>query len=405
MGFSNLSPSEEAALLEGPSLTPPGDIAPNFASPPNRSNLALCLGIASLSFTVPIVLLRIYSRLFCVRLFKLEDSLGLVAFGLYIYIVYVVIDMATHHLGYMIHQWDIPLKDLEPVIRKFLLVIIFYNLTMIFSKAAILLEWVRIFVPFAKRNAFFWTAHILIVANTLLYIAGPILAYLYCIPLEKYWRPWLPGTCIDRTLGDFFSTSLNIIIDFTILILPQHSIWRLNMRQGRKVAISFIFSIGLLGCASAIGRLQSAVHAYTTHDHTYYGAESLLWSLAESTFAILVFHLVSVPKVFDGNGPLSNLIASLWPWKRIPSANVLRSSAKSQSPREWQQSDGDSDISLVQPAYTRSNEIRRDGRIVRTMEFEALSVYDNNVTRSGSVQTHLNGRQHAWTAYNDNTTV
>ena len=117
---------------------------------------------------------------------------------------------------------------------------------MLFAKNAILLEWGRIFVPAGTRNAFFWFTRVLIVANTLIYIAGIIAGSLICTPVRKSWDFFVPGTCLDRKQVHGSMVCFNLAIDLFILILPQKVIWSLQMTRSRRLGVSIIFSIGVL---------------------------------------------------------------------------------------------------------------------------------------------------------------
>lgn len=86
----------------------------------------------------------------------------------------------------------------------------------------------------------------LIVANVLLYLSGAIATSLACLPLEKLWHPWVPGHCIDRRTLDLCTAAFNLVMDLSILILPQRVIWKLQMTAKRKLGVSLVFSIGLV---------------------------------------------------------------------------------------------------------------------------------------------------------------
>lgn len=73
-----LPAAEQQALLDGPALAPPAGVVSNFDNPPNNNGLAqgviaTCITVATLCLVA-----RVYTKLFCVRKFKLEDcnSLG-----------------------------------------------------------------------------------------------------------------------------------------------------------------------------------------------------------------------------------------------------------------------------------------------------------------------------------------
>lgn len=73
-GVWNLPEDEREQILNGPALSPPEGVIPNFSHPENHnasglSALAICFTFASL-----IVPLRVYSKVFCSRKVFFEDG-------------------------------------------------------------------------------------------------------------------------------------------------------------------------------------------------------------------------------------------------------------------------------------------------------------------------------------------
>jgi hypothetical protein len=117
---------------------------------------------------------------------------------------------------------------------------------MIFLKSAILLEWIRLFVPGKTRNAFFWTCHAITILNALYYTANIIVENVSCTPKAYWWDKSLTGHCLNGTVLALTSATVNLAFDITILILPQRVIWTLNMSTSRRLGVSVVFAIGLL---------------------------------------------------------------------------------------------------------------------------------------------------------------
>ena len=80
-----------------------------------------------------------------------------------------------------------------------------------------------------------------------------------CTPREKLWNPSVPGYCFSSRKLGLASGSINVISDFSILILPVPIIWRLQMSKKRKVGITAVFGIGLFACVTSILRLVYSV--------------------------------------------------------------------------------------------------------------------------------------------------
>lgn len=67
-----------------------------------------------------------------------------------------------------------------------------------------------------------------------------------CIPRSKLWDPNLPGHCLDLFAIYYSSGIYNILVDAMLFILPQYSIWTLQMSWGRKAKVAAAFAIALL---------------------------------------------------------------------------------------------------------------------------------------------------------------
>lgn len=128
---------------------------------------------------------------------------------------------------------------------------VFYGPVAMCIKVAILVNWLRIFVPAHQRNATFWTLHTLIWINILYYSITTLTGIFRCSPMEAIWNPFFEGgrCSIDVEVQYITTSVLNFISDTAILAMPQWSIWNLQMSRNRKWGLSFLFVIGI-GCVS-----------------------------------------------------------------------------------------------------------------------------------------------------------
>ena len=69
---------------------------------------------------------------------------------------------------------------------------------------------------------------------------------LFCFPLPAYWDRSVAGKCLPREARWVSGATLNIVSDFTILVLPLPTIWRLSIAKRQKVGLWFVFALGLL---------------------------------------------------------------------------------------------------------------------------------------------------------------
>lgn len=113
-------------------------------------------------------------------------------------------------------------------------------------KTAILLEWVRIFVPLGWKNSFWWACHIILIVNIIAYVIFTFVEIFGCTPRQKMWRPTLPGKCLDINNINIASAIVNLVSDLIILVLPQKVIWGLKLSPRKKMGVAAVFAMGVL---------------------------------------------------------------------------------------------------------------------------------------------------------------
>ncbi|KAI1802860.1 hypothetical protein F4811DRAFT_562889 [Daldinia bambusicola] len=341
--FPRLSFEEQQAILQSAALEPPPNTVSNFDSPPNGNAQGLFAVVFCVLLTTLAGFMRIRSR-FILKTVHIEDYLGILAYLAFLGCAGCL--FAIYHLsGFYVHQWNIRLGTYLDIAEVLIIFTICYCLTMTFSKPAILLEWIRIFVPHHERNAFYWTAWALIVINVALYISSCIATIFNCTPPNKSWKPWVEGFCSDRRALDVGMGFFNLAMDVFILVLPQRVIWRLQMTKARRIGVTVVFSVGVLACGCAVGRLYfNWIAEYSGQGDTTYTVSALfLWGYAELACVLLVFFVPCIPKAV-GDERLHK-IASLW--SSLTTSN--KSSSTSNKTRTWPRTIGS--ISTRSRAY------------------------------------------------------
>ena len=112
-----------------------------------------------------------------------------------------------------------------------------------FVKLSILHLYTRIFS--VHKLAFF--AYV-IGALTLAYWLSTILtAFLICTPFAYNWDKLIIGGHCGNVLTYYLSTAIvNLLIDVAIVVLPLPILWGLQMKTSRKIALTAIFSLGVV---------------------------------------------------------------------------------------------------------------------------------------------------------------
>ncbi|KAI5861303.1 hypothetical protein GGS23DRAFT_606225 [Durotheca rogersii] len=310
--IASLTPEQMEALLNGPALTPPPGVIPNFDNPPNLNHISsvaipVCLVATSLAF-----LLRTYTRVVILKKIQLPDILMFIGFACYLTDIYFGYRLQENP-GAFVHQWDVRLKDMPAILFPMFISASFYIGVLLTIKAAILLEWMHIFVPHGVRNQFFWICSAILAANTIFYVVVLFLVNLACWPVEKSWNPLFPGgSCpINTDAVNTSSAALNLASDIFILILPQRVIWNLKMNSKTKAGVSIIFAIGVI-CITAAGfRLRAEIDFSMSDDVLYVSSAVMLWALAEMTCLFLVFGIPSGAKIVSDSRLTSRFVSSL----------------------------------------------------------------------------------------------
>ena len=166
------------------------------------------------------------------------------------------------------------------------------------------------------RNAMFWICHGLIWLNLVFYLICTLLEIFACMPIQKIWHPWIEGRCLAIHTIDVnvITAAINAVSDFSILILPQWSIWNLHMSLKKKLGVSAIFLIGVLwvqevissyvayeiisACVSSAVRLYYATKLLHSKDITYDISIMIHWAVLELVSGILAMCLPAFPKFF-----------------------------------------------------------------------------------------------------------
>ncbi|XXG99238.1 hypothetical protein Hte_005575 [Hypoxylon texense] len=274
------SAADLAELLEQPSLEPPVGVTPDF----DHNGGSHTVGYFVVIFCSVLSTLALLSRLgprIALRRIRAEDVFLFIAYGVH-------------------------------------LASIFYGLAIMFLKAAILMDWLQIFVPTGQRNLLFWVLHILIWSNILFFASGTLIELFRCHPREKIWNPLFEGgSCpVDIKANNMASGLINLVSDLAILLAPQWVIWRSNVSRSRKIGVSLLFVIGIFATACGITRLVVLFELMASPDELYYIPDIGLWGIGEITAGFLIIGIPSAPKTIKsmpGSDSVTSLLAS---WRR-----------------------------------------------------------------------------------------
>ncbi|KAK8091637.1 hypothetical protein PG997_001998 [Apiospora hydei] len=301
--FWALSPAEQEKVLSGPALEPPPGIVPNLDDPPNKNGAAIgvcstCLVIGSFFVFVRMSGMGRSWKKICISDYDISQGL---------YVAFVAVLLREVHVGFLVHQWNFRLRDLPDILYLFTLATNFYTFTITLLKSAIVLEWLRIFVPRGtprRNSSFYWISVALLVGNFLFNSAAIVVINLSCTPHAKAWDQLLPGSCFDGRGLYVASAVVNFVIDLVILVLPQRVIWGLKMSVQKRLGVSAVFVVGLIACFAAAFRIPVSVQYSQSQDVTYDFCTVGIWTITEATCGFIVYCTPALPNALSKLGSL-----------------------------------------------------------------------------------------------------
>lgn len=116
-------------------------------------------------------------------------------------------------------------------------------------KTAILLEWLHILAPQGNRlkSPFWWGCVSIIVLQCVWGVVCVILLNVQCNPHEAIWKVYMPRElCFNLVPVQLTSGAVQLFSDVVMLVLPQKTIWNLNLSWQKKLGVSVVFGLGIL---------------------------------------------------------------------------------------------------------------------------------------------------------------
>ncbi|KAI1753927.1 hypothetical protein F4782DRAFT_494443 [Xylaria castorea] len=371
------------SVLDGPADISPNGVY-NFDVVPPWNNQAYVVVGVGVSITLIGALLRFYVRVFVTRRVYLDDYVALFALAAFLVFAWAMIGYIQGG-GLFVHQWDIRVGNMfaEGVyLFVFSLIDCFYTIP---AKAAILLEWKRIFVPrgAGASNWFYWAAWAIIAFNTASYFAAFFVVLLANRPLAFNWDLLIPGgsSPLNRKTLDLFCLGVNLTVDLATFLLPQPIIWRLKLSRARRIGLSLMFSLGLASIGIAIGRTYSTVRAVypwpTIGDSSYTLSPLWLWYLGEATSINIVMTALSVPRAFSQDRFLGRALAIVRSWTSSLSSKLSTSRDSSFGGATWPKTFGSgSSSSRTHHHHHRLSD--EGGKAISLADLKAMQAYQNS---------------------------
>jgi hypothetical protein len=146
-------------------------------------------------------------------------------------------------------------------------------------------------------------------------VAFLFLAIFQCSPISYNWDGWKgeyePGTfkCVNITAAATTLAAFIIAQDLLIIILPMPWLYRLQVGWRSKIAIFFMFSIGIFILITAAVRLRYIVTFNRSLNPTWDYVDPMIWSSLEISVSLIVTSLPAIRVLINRYVP--NLLGSI----------------------------------------------------------------------------------------------
>lgn len=234
---------------------------------------AICLSAAYVA-----VGLRFLSRRLAPTPLGADDYTIVVA--LFFTSVHVAVVLVAVHYG--LGNLAILVKNGAALSKSLLSAEILYNPAIATTKFSILLLYRRIF-PVRSFVIIVWCVGAFIAAYS---TAAAVVNLLQCLPIQAGWEPSPQSRCVKLNVELIILSSINVVTDATILVLPMPLVWRLQISRSRKLQVSCTFLLGGFVCAVSIVR-ATYVSRVSLTDRSWADANGAIWSVVEACIAVV----------------------------------------------------------------------------------------------------------------------
>ncbi|KAL4972773.1 hypothetical protein BDW66DRAFT_162614 [Aspergillus desertorum] len=244
------------------------------------------------------VFLRCFVRVYLVRAFGWDDALMLIALALFIALCALCMLASAAGVGHKVAEFT-SLNQLQRALKLWWLGQMLYLWASAVSKIAIALALLRLAVRRLHRFIL-WAVCVVIVIIGLVFW---LVLLLNCWPVEYFWERTnilKQGKCISTNILLIIAycySSLTIVCDITLGILPACLIWNLQMSRRTKLALVGVLSLGAIASVAVVIRLPYLKN-YSDPDFLYSTYQIAIWSVVETGLAIIAGSLITLRPLF-----------------------------------------------------------------------------------------------------------
>ncbi|EPS33971.1 hypothetical protein POX_a01042 [Penicillium oxalicum] len=303
-----------------------------------KSLVTFIVSAVMLGCSVVAVALRIFVRCRLVKGFGWDDSFMVLALVIFTALNIVVMIGVRKGIGHLSSEFSRPngTLDLEAIENAMLwwwLGQQLYLWSSAVTKISIAIALLRLTVKKAHR-IFLW---FIIGVSVVIMIAFWLILLLDCKPISYFWTRvqvlTSTGTCTSvevLLVVAYIYSSLTIICDLSLGLLPIFLVWKLQMNRKTKIAVGGILSLGAIASVAVIIRMPTLPH-YRDYEFLSSTIRIAIWSIIETGLGITAGSLITLRPLFRwllGDGSVYGKKPSTggkYPLSSVRSANLKNS--------------------------------------------------------------------------------
>ncbi|KAH9829272.1 integral membrane protein [Teratosphaeria destructans] len=164
-------------------------------------------------------------------------------------------------------------------------------------KLSILFLYLRI--SRSVRNFLWWGAWSAIALISVQFISTVVVWCVQCIPLEKSWKPWVAGHCIEVYSWWLSFNGFHIFSDVLVLVLPMWTFWKLEAPLQKRIGVVCLFGVGCIPVIAGCFRMKSLLDLVHARGSPWHAALQVgTWGFIELDLGIVCACVPTIKMLF-----------------------------------------------------------------------------------------------------------
>ncbi|KAK2033733.1 hypothetical protein LX32DRAFT_702450 [Colletotrichum zoysiae] len=194
-----------------------------------------------------------------------------------------VICIFYSQMGFGRHFWDIDARNGKTILQLLYVTQMLYIITLFCAKVSLSAFYCRVFV----NKRLLYINYVFILLYVVKFVLFTFLVMFQCLPVQAIWDRSIDGRCLNTSIISYTGSAITIVEDIVLIIIPIPELLKLQLKPRKKLALIFMFCLGLFATITSIIRLQYLVLFSHTYDPTWDNSSVVVWSSIEVNVAIL----------------------------------------------------------------------------------------------------------------------